>query len=152
MKLSHLESLGPNELDELFCSERLVEIPWGVFRGKVLCWLPRPPGQHPLMRPVLWSLFDLSPFGVDFDSQRWFFLHDRSPRLGHFAATVGQSRWRDAEVVRLEYERSRLPRMVKGLLYDELKPLGEDLCVGIGGLNAEAGQGEQFFFALERSG
>jgi hypothetical protein len=40
------------------------------------------------------------------------------------------------------------PRL--GLLYDEVKPLSEDLCLGMGGVNRGPGEGELFFFALVR--
>jgi hypothetical protein len=36
------------------------------------------------------------------------------------------------------------------VLYDEVKPLGPDLCLGIGGINARVGRGDHFFFALAR--
>lgn len=63
---------------------------------------------------------------------------------------VGPSRWRDTEAVTLHYERSRLPAPIRGVLYDEVKPLTDTICLGLGGINAERGDGDQFFFALER--
>jgi hypothetical protein len=36
------------------------------------------------------------------------------------------------------------------MLYDEVKPLSADLLLGLGGVNAETGEGDHFFFTLER--
>ena len=44
----------------------------------------------------------------------------------------------------------RLPRFVRDMLYDEVKPLSERLILGIGGINRGRGEGEHLFFALER--
>jgi hypothetical protein len=51
-------------------------------------------------------------------------------------------------VVRLGYDVSRLPGFVRRHLYDEVRPLGPELCLGIGGLNRAAGRGALFYFAL----
>ncbi|PKN31442.1 MAG: hypothetical protein CVU63_23915, partial [Deltaproteobacteria bacterium HGW-Deltaproteobacteria-20] len=64
----------------------------------------------------------------------------------------GPSRWRDTQTIRLHYHPSRLPGAVRTFLYDEVKPLTESLCLGIGGINAPRGRGEQFLFSLERVG
>jgi hypothetical protein len=125
-------------------------VPAGLFRGEVLAWLPRPADQRLLTRPLLWAMFGLSPFGVDFDRRRWYFLSPRAPRLGHFVPVIGPSRWRDATTIQLHYQVSRLPRPIRATLYDEVKPLRDGLCLGLGGLDAGRGPGEQFFFALER--
>jgi hypothetical protein len=37
------------------------------------------------------------------------------------------------------------------MLYDEVKPLSRDACLGIGGVNAGRGAGDHFFFVLERT-
>ena len=37
---------------------------------------------------------------------------------------------------------------VRGMLYDELKPLADGRVLGLGGINAGAGEGEHFFFEL----
>ena len=140
------------ELEELYISERDVRVPTGVFRGQLLRWLPRSEGQPRWLRPLLRLGFELTPFGVDFDRQRWFFGHDLAPRLGRFSAAVGSSRWRPTLTVRLDYGRSRLPGPIRRQLYDEVKPLSATLCLGLGGINAEAGRGEQFFFALDKIG
>ena len=44
----------------------------------------------------------------------------------------------------MHYEASRLPTFVRALLYDEVKPLDDDLLLGLGGV----AQGDLFFFAL----
>jgi hypothetical protein len=91
------------------------------------------------------------PFGIDFDRRRWFFV---DPRLlvGRFATECGPSRWRDTDSVRLTYHGSRLPRIIRSSLYDEVKPLSDELCLGMGGINADRGTGDHFFFALRRVG
>lgn len=150
MQLADLKSMGLDELEELYASELDLDVPTGIYRGTLLNWLPVPKGQPTMVRPLIWLGFDLSPFGVDFEARRWFFLHDRSPRIGRFEPVVARSRWRDTRAVRLHYEESRLPRFVRSNLYDEVKPLSDSLCLGIGGVNADRGKGEQFFFALER--
>lgn len=89
------------------------------------------------------------PFGVDFDRNLWFFVSPRI-RVGRFRIAVGRSRWRDSTVVRLHYDVSALPVRVKSWLYDEVVPIDAHRWLGIGGVNAPAGRGEQFFFLLER--
>ena len=41
-------------------------------------------------------------------------------------------------------------RLRRALLYDEVKPLSDRLCLGIGGLDLTGEPGEMFFFGLER--
>ena len=72
--------------------------------------------------------------------------------LAAFEARVERSRWRETDSVVLRYEGSRLPGALRRLLYDEVKPLGEGLVLGIGGGNDGPGRGDHFFFALERVG
>jgi hypothetical protein len=93
--------------------------------------------------------FKWTPFGVDFDTRLWFFWH-AALAAGRFEPRPGRSRWRDTEAVGLHYHVSRLPGPVRGVLYDEVKPLSADLCLCIGGINAPRGQGDHFFFALQR--
>ena len=125
-------------------------VPRGRFRGRHLAWLRT--AKNPVwLGPALWLAFSRIPFGVDFDDRRWFFLH-HAARIGHFLPDIGPSRWRDTQAIRLHYHPSRLPGTVRTFLYDEVKPLNESLCLGIGGINAPRARGEQFFFALERVG
>jgi hypothetical protein len=142
--LDHLELPA---LESLFRDAPLGPLPAGVQRGQVLRYLQTPGARRPHLRAVDWLLFDLPRFGIDFNQRRWWFLH---PRLaaGHFDWSPGRSRWRDTEVLRLTYGGSRLPGAVRSMLYDELKPLADGRCLGIGGVNAGPGEGEHFFFSL----
>jgi len=90
--------------------------------------------------------FERLSFGIDFARCAWFFLHPRL-RAGHFRLQPGRSRWRDTQTLQLHYEVSRLP--FRGLLYDEVKPLGDTLALGLGGLNRDVGTGDLFFFLLQ---
>jgi len=73
-----------------------------------------------------------------------------SPRsaAGSFRIDEGPSRWRDTRVLRLHYDRSRLP--IRAILYDELKPLAGGRILGLGGIDAARGEGDHFFFELTR--
>lgn len=89
------------------------------------------------------------PFGIDFDARRWWFLHPRLA-VGRFELCQERSRWRDTDALTLRYHPSRLPGPLRDVLYDEVKPLGDDLLLGLGGLNWEVGRGDHFYFALTR--
>lgn len=149
-RLADLLEADVRALERLFAEAPLGPEPTaGVFRGTVLRWLLPPRGAGLLWMALDVSLFVLPPFGVDFGRSCWYFWTPRL-RTGRFEARRGPSRWRDAEVLALRYGASRLPAPVRGALYDEIKPLGPDLCLGIGGIDAPAGAGEHFFFALSR--
>jgi hypothetical protein len=93
--------------------------------------------------------FAWTPWGIDFDRRLWFFF---APRLaiGRFELRVDESRWRDTRAVQLHYDVSRLPHAIRRQLYDEVKPLSDRWMLGIGGIDRERGEGDHFFFALER--
>ncbi len=147
--LAELRRYPLAQLEKCYAERRPVAVPLGYYRGTHLRWLDTPGASHPLLRPVVDLLFRRTPFGVDFERERWFFFR-RGLGMGRFAAQIGPSRWRDTDTVRLTYDRSRLPSPVRRLLYDEVKPLSDSLCLGLGGINAETGRGEYFFFALHR--
>jgi len=145
-------------LDDLKCSdtkalERLYQThiqapsPTGRFDGIFLCRLDEPGNR----RPLYWGskAFEFVPFGIDFDTCCWYFFHNKL-QSGKFRTETAPSRWRDSEVIKLHYDTSHLPSFVKNVLYDEVKPLSEDLCIALGGFNQEEGNGDQFFFALKR--
>jgi hypothetical protein len=121
-------------------------VPRGVFDGHVLTRLDTPGARRAVYKFVQWVGFELVPWGIDFDHARWFFGHHRA-RSGHFTARPGASRWRPTESYALRYELSRLPWVGRGL-YDEIKPLSDSLVLGIGGVNADRGDGDHFYFAL----
>jgi len=145
--LSALKSMNTADLESVFASEAEFSVPEGMHRGHFLKWL-----DHPAARCKRWRwpqrlAFEWAPFGIDFDRRLWFFF---DPRLaaGRFEVHVQPSRWRETQALGLHYEVSRLPAPVRSRLYDEVKPLGPDLALGLGGINAGPGAGDHFFFAL----
>jgi hypothetical protein len=148
ISLARLRGCTLAELEALYSEPRSVCVPSGIFRGVHLAWLDTPGARHPVIRPLQHLGFRLTPFGIDFTAQRWFFFHRRLG-AGRFTADVGVSRWRNTVTVRLRYDVSRLPGPLRALLYDEVKPLSSTLCLGLGGINAPRGSGDHFFFALE---
>jgi hypothetical protein len=148
--LSGLEELlraSRPELEEIYASRPMGPTPGGRFRGVFLCFLDNDGAARPSTRAIDSLLFRAVPFGVDFGSRRWWFVDPRV-QAGRFDAEAGPSRWRDTDTLRLRYGASRLPGPIRSYLYDEVKPLSEDLCLGIGGVDAERGEGDHFFFAL----
>ena len=145
--LSELRSSPLASLEALYRDAPLAPAPSGCFRGHVLARVDNRLARG-LLGDAMVGPFEWLPFGIDFARSAWFFVHP-SLRLGKFRAEAGPSRWRDTEVLRLTYAESRLPPPVHGLLYDELKPLSETLCLGLGGINTGPGKGDLFFFALE---
>lgn len=147
MNLRQLKRSSLAELEAIYAEPNGgVELA-GRYRGIHLLRVDRAEKRRPLAAVSM--PFQVVPFGIDFDSMRWFFLHPKV-QVGRFEALPGRSRWRDAEVLRLHYAQSGLPLFVRGLLYDEVKPLSPDLALGLGGINDVRGRGDHFFFALER--
>ncbi len=147
--LEQLRSAALSRLESLWARPVELPAPRGAYWGHVLMRI-----DHATSRRRLWRLsqtlaFEWAPFGIDFDRRLWFFFHPRLA-VGRFEPRVGRSRWRDTDAIGLHYDVSGLPRGVRGVLYDEVKPLSERRLLGIGGINAERGRGDHFFFALER--
>jgi hypothetical protein len=149
MDLDTLLRADRRSLEELYARPAELTVPTGAFRGHYLRSCESPGAARLANRLMVWAGFRLPPFGVDFDRRCWWFW---LPQLGvgRFSPTVGHSQWRPAETVRLEYHGSALPRSIRQALYDEVRPLTADLCLGLGGLNRPTGEGELFFFALSR--
>jgi len=148
IRADELGRMDLRQLEDLYAAPTPLPPLRGRFRGRFLCRLhSRAAGTR------TWSLattlFQRVPFGIDFDRSEWFFLVP-AVGVGRFTAARAMSRWRDTETFALDYGASALPRPVRGLLYDEVKPLADDLCLGMGGMNAPRGEGELFFFLLER--
>lgn len=143
-----LRSCTLAELERIFREAPLGPRPSGRFEGEVL---HRVDAAATRPTPERWVIvpFERLRFGIDFDRRVWFFVHPRL-RVGRFRVEAGRSRWRDAKTLRLRYDVSRLP--VRGHLYDEVKPLSADLCLGLGGLERGEGEGDLFFFLLRRAG
>ncbi len=144
-----LSRMSISELDALYISAPMRPRPEGIFRGRLLRWLP--PACKPRNAPFValeLVAFQLLPWGIDFRSTLWW-VGLRCLQGGLFEATEGRSRWRPTETFRMSYHRDRLP-FFRRYLYDEVKPLSDDLCLGIGGINADEGVGDHFYYLLER--
>lgn len=143
-----LRTLSRQDLEQLYLGPGPVAAPRGRFVGQVLCWLDSRAARSWGWRLATRLLFERSAFGIDFERRQWFFWHP-ALSMGRFAARVAPSRWRQTQTVVLEYHGSALPGLVRRHLYDEVKPLSDTVCLGIGGVNAPRGEGELFFFLLE---
>lgn len=121
--------------------------PAGITVGRFLGFLDTPGGRDVRNRVTHTVLFRWPRWGVDFDRRLWWFVDPRVA-AGRFRVTVGPSRWRDAVVLRLDYDVSRVA-WIRRTLYDEVKPLSDGRIIGIGGINAERGRGDHFWFELE---
>jgi len=140
-----LADLSHAELEELYAGP-LGHAPVGVHDGS---FSASSPGAAPTaaIRVAHTLLFRWPRWGVDLDTLRWWFF-DRRCLIAPFTIERGPSRWRDAEVLQLRYDASRLPRAVRRILYDELKPLPDGRVLGLGGAAGERGVGDHFWFAL----
>lgn len=133
-------------LERLYRSTPPRPAPRGSFHGEVLHRVNSPFARSMSAAAVTWP-FERLRFGVDFNAGAWFFLHP-GLRLARFRLTPGPSRWRDAQTLQLHYDLSQLP--FREQLYDEVKPLSDTLCLGLGGLNRQPeNEGDLFFFLLE---
>jgi hypothetical protein len=146
-----LQSASIAELEALFLETPDRELPQGAFRGLTLARLDNRGARKAIHRASQKLLFEWIPWGVRFRSERgvWFFFGERL-RAGSFVARLDRSRWRDTRAYGMHYEVSRLPRLVRTRLYDEVKPLSDDLMLGIGGTNEERDDGDHFFYVLAR--
>jgi len=147
--LTTLRSQSRAELESLWAKPVELSPPRGLYRGHVLQRIDHATSRRPLWR---WSErigFELAPFGIDFDRRLWFFF-TAGLAMGRFEARLGPSRWRDTDAVGLHYEVSKLPKLIRRRLYDEVRPLSDGWMLGLGGINADRGEGDHFFFALER--
>jgi hypothetical protein len=136
-------------LEAIYAEPTEPDVPDGLFRGRYLCACDSAGARRLANRVMVRSGFRLLPFGVDFDRRAWWFGAPLA-KVGRFDPSPGRSRWRPADVIRLDYHPSRLPAPVRGVLYDEVKPLARGICLGLGGLNRDRGEGDLFFFALYR--
>jgi len=148
--LSELRGAGLDRLEALYArAQDLSQPPRGLWRGTTLRRLQNPGARRALYAGSERLLFEWIPWGIDFDRGRWFFFH---PALGagSFELRAQRSRWRQTDTFGLHYERSRLPGPIRGLLYDEVKPLSPAWMIGIGGIDAGRDQGDHFFYVVER--
>jgi len=147
-QLNNLKKASIEELETLYNSSTDVPSPTGSFKGVFLHRLDKPGNRRPLYLGS--KAFEFVPFGIDFDQCKWYFFHPKF-QIAKFRTQLDISRWRDSAIVKLHYDVSHLPSVIKGVLYDEIKPLSSNLCLGLGGFNQETGSGDQFFFALTRT-
>lgn len=150
MTLDDLISCDLPSLEALYVAAPDLRLPTsGSFRGTYLRRLQNPGANDRFNHVLQWALFDLMPFGLNFHPGwgDWYFFHPKIS-AGRFVPRQERSRWRNTDTNTLNYEKSRLPRPARALLYDELKPLSERLMLGFGGTNAETDKGDHFFFAL----
>lgn len=138
-------SIRPTDLEPLYAGP-LGPLPTGTLVGRFVDFVDSPGGRNRLNRAAHTVLFRWPAWGIDFERRLWWVLRP-GLRWARFSATRGPSRWRDAEVYRLEYTPSRSAWM-RRTLYDELKPLPDGRVIGIGGVNQERGQGDHFWFEL----
>ncbi len=147
MTLDDLRQADLATLESIYASDTPVAVPHGCYRGVYLRSLATDDARLLGNRVMVLGGFRALPFGIDFDSRCWWFGVPRA-RIGRFEPVTGSSRWRQASVLQLHYDVSRLPPVVRRHLYDEVKPLDQGLCLGIGGLERPEGRGALFFFAL----
>jgi hypothetical protein len=132
------------ELERAF-REPLGVLPRGLVTGHFLRFVDSPGARKSIVRALDTLVFRSLVWGLDLDDRRWWFEHP-SLRAGHYRIVEGVSRWRDTRVLQLHYDVSRLPG--RGILYDELKPLADGRVLGLGGIDADVGAGDHFFFEL----
>lgn len=147
--LASLQSASRDELEKIYRHSEPVAWEDALWRGHFLCMLDSVAARSRALKWISEIGFANAPFWIDSERRLWCF---GTPEIGvgRFEAKPGPSRWRSAQTVRLDYHVSRLPGLIRRELYDEVKPLSSDLCLGISGINAERGHGELFFFALTR--
>jgi hypothetical protein len=142
-----------SQLETLFMQPAPLAYPVpGNYAGKWLKRIENAGTYKPFNLISQWLMFEIMPFGITFQNDNtgiWYFFN---PALaaGNFVMKNGASMWRDTKAVALNYETAKLPGFVRGILYDEIKPLSENHALGIGGFKGPAGDGDNFFFLLTR--
>jgi hypothetical protein len=137
-----LAEMSLGQLEQVWSLYPCAPLPGGVWQGRYLSELPMAPTNRLLAR----ALFKWRVFGVDLNTNKWWF-RDATRSVATFEPQHGPSRWRDADVIQLHYQRTG-PRLFRHMLYDELKPLNEHCILGLGGSNHDNAHGTWFFFAL----
>jgi len=142
-------SRSSTELEAQYRTAAVGPVPRGCWAGEFLDWVDSDGARRPSVRVLDTLLFRSVRFGLDFDRQVWWFIGPNL-RAGRFDLTPGPSRWRETDTLRLTYTTSRLPGPLRNYLYDEVKPLDDRRCLGLGGVDRETGEGDHFFFSLDR--
>lgn len=152
MNSAALEKLTAQELEALYLHNDAFAIPTeGTYRGRYLLRIDSEASRNWFYNFVVYACFQTRHFGLNFfrDHANWYF-HHKSLAAGYCAPTTQRSRWRDCDVIALDYAKSRLPAPIRNLLYDELKPLSDTLLLGMGGANLKnRSKGDLFFFCIE---
>lgn len=142
-----------SELETIFMSAAPLAYPVpGNYAGTWLKRIENSGTYKPFNLISQWLMFEITPFGITFSADNtgiWYFFNP-SLAAGNFVMQNGPSLWRDTLAVALNYETAKLPGFVRGILYDEIKVLGPDHALGIGGFKGSAGDGDNFFFLLTR--
>lgn len=141
--------MSHDDLERVYREHPLGPTPTGLWQGRTLGFFQHPGARRLDVQVIDRLMFVWPRFGIDFERRLWWFVDPRLA-LGRFRLEPGRSRWRDAEVLQVHYDGSRLPGPVRRYLYDELKPLDADTVLGIGGVNDGPGRGDHFFFVLNR--
>lgn len=152
MTLDDLKATSLKDLEAIYRELPVGRPPTvGSYDGVVLKRLNNDGANRRFTLVTQWALFELAPFGVNFEAGRgdWYFFHPRIA-TAEFVMADARSRWRDTNCIRLSYQGSRLPALVRDALYDEVKPVSGDLILGLGGTNEDVDLGDHFFFALKR--
>jgi hypothetical protein len=141
-----LSTLSLPQLEALYHGP-LGSAPTGDHSGEFLQFVDSRGGRARRYRAMSTAMFRWPRWGVDFERRLWWF-GSRRFALGRFRVERGRSRWRDAEVLQIHYDESRLPTGVRGQLYDEIKPLPDGRILGIGGIVSRGEPLDLFFLAL----
>ena len=144
MTVEDLADMSLSQLEQVWSELPCAPLPTGLWQGAYLAELPMSRPKRFLAR----ALFKRRLFGINLDAHKWWF-RDASSTLVEFAPRPGNSRWREADVIQLHYERTG-PILFRTMLYDELKPLNENCILGLGGSNHDDARGTWFFFTLSR--
>ncbi len=142
-RIGALRSASLADLERLYAGPAASEAPSGRYAGT---FLARTAGWERcglVLRSAVAVGFAALPFVVDFDRRVWG-LAGGALRAGRFDLRAAPSRWRRTDTLAMHYDASRLPSFVRTLLYDEVKPVGEGLLLGLGGVTHT----DLFFFAL----
>lgn len=150
---AQFKARSETELNDIFCASGPAKLPSpGNYAGTWLKRIENAGTYKPFNLISQWLMFEITPFGITFNADGtgiWYFFN---PTLaaGNFLMQSGKSYWRDTEAVSLNYETSKLPGFVRGILYDEVKVLDDNHALGIGGFKAPPGDGDNFYFLLTK--
>ncbi|MCB9555289.1 MAG: hypothetical protein H6707_04240 [Deltaproteobacteria bacterium] len=144
--IEHLRCASAERLEAIYAAPHSAPAPSGLYRCIDLGPTPANGARWAKLAVTLFFQLELA---IDFDRRCWLIGPCRWA-TGEFSLPCQPSRWRATETYCFDYRETRLPEPIRCLLYDEVKPLTEGLCLGLGGINADAGRGDLRYFALVR--